>query len=369
MDILHRLKFKSNERNFISILNARVNAYFQEHQISRHANLEMVIKTIVMFLLYFGSFGLVLSGQITGSLTTILLMVVMGVGLVGIGVAVMHDGNHGAYSGRKWVNTLMGYSLNLIGASSFNWKVQHNIFHHTHTNVYQHDEDVSAHGLLRFTPHSPWKWYHSHQHFYAWFFYGFMTIFWMFYKDFIQLRNYQQRGLIRERRTSPIREWTILILTKVFYVSYIFILPLLLTSWVWWQILLGIFIMHFVTGFLLAIIFQSAHVIIGSAYPLPDPSGQLEDTWAIHQLRTTSNFAIHNRWLTWASGGLNFQVEHHLFPSICHVHYPQLSSIIKATADEFNLPYRCIPTFLDALSAHYQQLIQLGHPTLQITKR
>ncbi len=360
MNVPHKITFNNSHRDFMTTLNERVNGYFSTNQISRHANGEMVIKSIVMMVLYFGPYAMILSGLVTGVLLTVAMTMLMGLGLAGIGLAIMHDGNHGAYAKRNWINTTIGYSLNLIGANSFNWKIQHNVLHHSYTNIYHADEDISAQKALRLATDAKWRWFHKYQAIYAWFLYGLMTLFWMFYKDFEQLSRYQKNGMLRKQKSNPTKEWTILLTTKIIYVSYIFVIPMLLTPWLWWQILIGIGIMHFITGFLLAIIFQPAHVIVGSEFPLPDKDRTMKDNWAIHQLRTTTNFANKSRWFTWLVGGLNFQIEHHLFPGICHVHYRNISKVVKSTALEFGLPYRNVRTFSRALHGHLQLLRKFG---------
>jgi len=284
----------------------------------------------------------------------------MSFGVAGIGLSVMHDANHGAYSSKSWINGLFGYSLNLVGANAFNWKVQHNVMHHTYTNIHDHDEDISPRGVLRLSPHSDWKKIHKYQFIYAWFLYGLMTIIWVIIKDFVRLIRYNKDGMVKKQHANIIGEWIILILTKLVYIGYIFIIPFVFTSLIWWQIILGIFIMHYIAGFILAIIFQPAHVIEGTEYPLPDDSNTVENNWAVHQLHTTTNFSNKSRLFSWYVGGLNYQIEHHLFPNICHVHYRKISAIVKATATEFGLPYKSVRTFLDALKSHTKMLKQLG---------
>lgn len=320
----------------------------------------MVIKTIVMFLLYLGPYVLIVTGLVTAPILQVLLVLIMSLGLSGIGLSVMHDANHGAYSKRKWVNTFLGYSLNFVGANAFNWKIQHNVLHHTFTNVHEEDEDISPRGALRLSPHSAWKRAHRFQHVYAWFLYGLMTIVWMVVKDFARLWKYQKNGLVKKNKASVKQEWIILIFTKLVYVGYIFLIPLFFTPLAWWQILIGIFIMHYITGFILAIIFQPAHVIDGTEYPLPDDNNALENNWAIHQLLTTTNFGNKSRWFSWFVGGLNFQIEHHLFPSVCHVHYRKISTIVQETAAEYQLPYKSTTSFFQALKGHARLLRQLG---------
>jgi len=354
------LSFPSNHRDFTSTLNARVNEYFRNHQLSRHANAEMVIKTFCMFAAYLLPYVLIVTGVISGTLALFGAVIMMSLGLAGIGLSVMHDANHGAYSKKGWVNTCIGYSLNFIGANAFNWKMQHNVLHHTFTNVHEEDEDISPRGALRLTPHSSWKKIHRYQFIYAWFLYGLMTIVWLFFKDFTRIVQYHQSGLAKKQKADIAKEWVILLGTKLLYVGYIFVIPVLFTPLVWWQVLVGILLMHYVAGFILAIIFQPAHVIEGSEFPLPDEKEVLEHDWAVHQLRTTTNFGNSSRWFSWCVGGLNFQIEHHLFPNICHVHYRKISKIVKATAEEFQLPYRSTRTFLEALIKHARLLKQLG---------
>jgi linoleoyl-CoA desaturase len=354
------ITFGVTNRDFTSTLNKRVNEYFRVNNISRHANAEMVIKTICMFAAYFGPYALILGGVITSTPALLGALAVMSLGLAGIGLGVMHDANHGAYSKINWINQLIGYSLNLIGANAFNWKMQHNVLHHTYTNVHEEDEDISPRGVLRLSPHSDWKKIHRYQFVYAWFLYGMMTIVWLFFKDFVRIVHYQNNGLAKKHNADIKKEWGILIGSKMLYISYIFVLPLLITPLLWWQIILGIVIMHYIAGFILAIIFQPAHVIEGTEYPLPDTDNSLENNWAVHQLLTTTNFGNKSRWFSWYVGGLNFQIEHHLFPNICHVHYRKISGIVSDTAKEFGLPYKSTRTFIAALAGHTRLLKQLG---------
>ena len=234
----------------------------------------------------------------------------------------------------------MGYSLNVMGAGAFNWKVQHNVLHHTYTNIHDVDEDISPRGILRMTPHSEWKSIHKFQHIYAWFIYGLMTLVWVVVKDFARLTRYHKDGMVKKQKADIRMEWVILIATKLIYIGYILVIPMMVLSIAWWQWLIGFVAMHYVAGFILAIIFQPAHVIDGTEFPMPDENGKMDNSWAIHQLHTTTNFANNSTFFSWYVGGLNFQVEHHLFPNVCHVHYKKISTIVKATTKEFGLPYK-----------------------------
>jgi linoleoyl-CoA desaturase len=323
--------------------------------IAKHGNTEMLVKTLFMFSLYFIPYACIVFAGISNGGLLLLLTVIMSIGL-----SVMHDANHGAYSNKKWVNTLMGYSLNLVGANAFNWKMQHNVLHHSFTNVHEEDEDISPRGVLRLTPHSAWKRIHRYQFIYAWFLYGLMTLVWLGIKDFVRIIRYHKNGLAKKNNANILKEWIILIGSKLIYIGYIFFVPLFFTTLPWWLIIVGIVVMHYIAGFILAIIFQPAHVIEGTEFPLPDEHNTLENNWAVHQLHTTTNFGNKSRWFSWYVGGLNYQIEHHLFPNICHVHYRKIAGIVKETALEFGLPYKSASTFAAALLSHARLLKQLG---------
>jgi len=209
-------------------------------------------------------------------------------------------------------------------------------------------------------PESDWKPMHRFQHWYAWIFYGLLTFVWIIFKDFGRLVKYQREGLVKKQKASLTNEWIVLLLTKIIYFGYILVLPTILTPLSFWQVFLGFFVMHYIAGFILAIIFQPAHVIEGTEYPAPDDKGNLENNWAIHQMHTTTNFGHREKLFSWYVGGLNYQVEHHLFPNICHVHYRKLAPIVKKTAEEFGVPYKSKDTFMQALSAHARLLKELG---------
>jgi linoleoyl-CoA desaturase len=347
-------------KEFSKTLNARVSAYFKDRKEGRYANAEMIVKTIFMLSLYFGPYSLVLSGVITSGWFYFVSQVVMGFGLAGIGLSVMHDANHGAYSRHKWVNQVIGYSMNLVGGNATNWKIQHNVKHHTYTNIDGHDEDVSLKGgILRLSPNSAKKWIHKYQHIYAWFLYGLMTISWIGVKDITQLVGYTKDGMLRKQQPVG-KAWTWIIITKLSYYSYILVIPMVFSPFSWWMILLGFLVMHYVAGFILAVIFQPAHVMEVNEFPTPDEHQMINENWSVHQLKTTCDFAPNSKIFSWYVGGLNFQIEHHLFPNICHVHYRKIAKIVRETAEEFNMPYKSYRTFWAALVSHGRMLYVLG---------
>lgn len=353
--------FPNNEQqDFVIELRKRVMDYFDKNGISRYGNANMVFKTIFMFALYLVPYSLMISGVITSPVVLFLLWCIMGLGVAGIGLSVMHDANHQSYSKNRTVNKVLSYSLNFLGGFSRTWQYQHNTLHHHYTNIDGFDEDIDAGRILRLSPNKPLQKYHRFQHLYAWFLYGLMTVTWTIDKDFKQLFRYRREGVILDRNRTFNSLLIELIVSKVIYYVYILVIPILVLPVAWWLILVFYFVMHFISGFILAVIFQTAHVMPTSEYPMPDKDGAVENNWAIHQILTTSDYAPKNRLFSWFIGGLNYQVEHHLFPAICHVHYREISMVVKETAQKYNLPYHVQSSFFQALYNHQKMLKILG---------
>lgn len=355
------IKFsKDNQVDFIKILRKRVSDYFEENKISRHGNIHMVIKTISLLLMYAVPYVLMITGIVTNLWLILAMWIIMGIAMAGIGFSIMHDANHGAYSKNKKVNQYLGYVINLVGGSAINWKIQHNVLHHTFTNVDGIDEDIDPGKLMRLSPHKKRYKLHRLQHIYGWGLYCLMTFLWITTKDFRQLYRYKRMGLTKAQNIKVGTQLTRLIISKISYYTIFLAIPLIVFSIAWWQVVLFFVLMHFTAGLILGCVFQPAHVMPTAAYPLPDKQGNLENDWAVHQLYTTTNFSPGSRILGWYVGGLNYQIEHHLFPTICHVHYQNISKIVKQTAEEYGLPYHSQPNFFSAIVNHARMLRDLG---------
>lgn len=353
------IRFARNPRDFFQTVNKRVGDYFKENNLKKTGNRKLYLKTFIMFSLFMIPYFLLLHLEIPGW-GQLLLTVCMGIGMAGVGMNVMHDGNHGSYSEKKWVNKLMGGSMYILAGNVYNWQVQHNVLHHTYTNIHGHDEDMEAGRILRFSKHSHWKPHHRFQHIYSALLYGLLTFNWALTTDFKQTRGYLRRKLSYGEFPNPVKQWSILIITKILYLCIWIIIPLFVLSISWWKVLLGFFIMHYVAGLILSLVFQLAHMVENAHMPLPDETGTMENTWAIHQLYTTVNFATKSKIVNWFTGGLNHQIEHHLFPHISHVHYTKISTIVKKTAEEFNVPYHEYKTVKEAIVAHFKHLKEMG---------
>ncbi len=360
MGVISPLRFTNqDQRDFVKTLRNRVDQYFKENKLSKTGGLKIKLKAMFMLLLYTVPYFLMLFGVVSNVWFMWIMCFIMGLGMAGIGLSVMHDANHGSFSRIKWLNKTAGFSINFLGGNVNNWKAQHNILHHSYTNIEGYDEDIAPASILRFSPHAEKKSIHKYQFLYAWFLYGLMTLSWTFSKDFEDVVRYNKMGLLKQLKTSFSKELWLIIVTRIFYFIYMVVVPLMIMDINWWQLIIGFLTVHFVAGLTLALIFQLAHVMEDTKFPLPK-EGSINNQWAAHQLETTLNFCNQNRLFSWLIGGLNFQVEHHLFPNISHVHYRKIAPIVKKTAKEFGMPYNAESSFFRALSSHGRMLYQLG---------
>ena len=357
---IRNIKFsKSIQPAFIELLRERVNTYFKENRISKQGNSKMTLKTIIMFSLFLIPYLLMIFNVFSGIIPYYILWLTIGIGMAGIGLSVMHDANHGSYSKNRKLNNRLGYSLNMLGGNSFLWKIQHNYLHHAFTNIENVDDDINVPLFLRFSPNSQKHWIQRFQHVYVWLFYALSTLSWVTTKNFFQFFSYRKKELIRDNQELK-KELIKEIIWKLIYYFFLLVLPILLLPIPVWTVVTAFILMHIVIGLILSVIFQPAHIMPTSHFPLPDDKGKIENSWAIHQLLTTCDFSLKSRFFSWFIGGLNFQIEHHLFPNICHIHYPAIAGIVKRTAQEYNISYHVHPTFFQAIKSHMKMLRYLG---------
>jgi linoleoyl-CoA desaturase len=356
---LSELKFDNQlDREFASTLRNRVNEYFTKSGIEKTGNSKLHVQAFLSISIYVLSFLVLIASGITNPWVLMGLWVLMGFGKAVIGTGIMHDAIHGSFSGSNQVNKTMGLSMNLIGGNSWVWKMQHNVLHHTYTNLNEIDDDIDIPVLLRMSPHQPKYPWHRYQHIYVWLLYAFATIFWVTSKDFVQLNKYRDRGLLKEKDEYGMRLMNI-VLWKLVYYAYSLVLPILVMPVSWVFVLIGWVVMHLVAGIVLSLIFQPAHVFPDSEF-LDHVNPKLKNSYTVHQFMTTTNFQLKNRILDWMAGGLNYQIEHHLFPNICHVHYEKISPIVASTAQEYKIPYYNEKSIWKALQRHGAMLKKLG---------
>lgn len=356
-----RVKFATDrEQAFMHDLKGRVQAYFAERGLSDKADGRMVFKTVAMLTITFGSYALILFGGFSPAVMLV-LAIVMGIGVAGCGFSIAHDALHGAYSSNRRVNAALGLMFDVNGANGYLWKITHNVIHHTYTNIQGIDEDLEVSPLLRLSPGSEHRPIHRYQHIYALITYSFSTLFWVFIKDYKYIRQRNLGPYIDIRH--PRGEVAKLFGMKLVYYVYTIVLPLLLLDITWWQFLIGFVAMHLTAGVILGVVFQLAHVVEGPEHFMAAGQETMEDSWLVHEMKTTSDFGRGNRLLCWYVGGLNFQVEHHLFPKVCSIHYPAISPIVEEVASKHGIPYHSHRTLRDAIASHLRMLKRLGDPS------
>lgn len=341
---------------FYSELRKRVDLYFSENGLKQTGNWKMYLKTIFIFSLFTGSY-ISLVFYSTTIITALISAFLLAQAFVLIGFNIMHDSNHGSYSKNKTINRLMGYTMDLIGSSHTLWKQKHNILHHTYTNIDGMDEDLESSGFLRLSPNQEWKSKYKMQHIYSVVVYSFLTLSLIFAGDFKKIWT----GRVGSQKIKKIKfgEKFFFYGFKLIYFGYMIILPLFFHSFL--NVLFFFLFVHFILGLTLSLVFQLAHTVEPNTFPIPEQkSGSIENEWAIHQVETTANFAPHSKLAAWYLGGLNFQIEHHLFTNICHIHYPEISKIVKQTSKEFAVNYKTYPTMISAIIAHFKFLKNLG---------
>src|SRR5262249_43461598 len=309
---------------FHRALRDRVDGYFRTSGRSPRDCWQMYIKTAVLFPGLTAAYVLLVFAAHTWA-QALALAVLVGLFIAGIGFNVQHDGGHQAYSKSRWINMLMAMSLELLGGSTYVWRWKHGVFHHTYVNIVGHDTDIDLGILARLTPHQRWRAFHRWQHLYLWALYGLLVVKWQLVGDFRKLIS----GRMGSQSFPRPKGWDLVVFVagKAVFFLLAFGIPLRFHSL---GVVLGYYaVAGFVAGILLSVVFQVAHCVEEAAFPVPHSrTDRIDHAWAIHQVETTADFARGNRVVTWLVGGLNFQIEHHLFPRISHVHYPALSCLV-----------------------------------------
>jgi linoleoyl-CoA desaturase len=331
--------------------------YFKEKELKKTGTWGLYSKTIILIVAAITLYSLLIS-FILPVIATISMGLVLGFLSACIGFNVMHDANHGSYSSKSWVNNTLGLTLNALGGNSFIWRHKHNIIHHTYPNVDGIDDDIAKTPFIRMCSSQQWAPMHRVQHLYTPLLYAISSMIWILFQDFE--KYFRQKVHNTELQKMKALDHAVFWISKVLYLFFYIALPICLTGWQQW---LAFFIsLHVGLGFTLAIVFQLAHVVEETEFTFApvNETTHIENEWAIHQLKTTSNFSPDNKLISWFAGGLNYQIEHHLFPRISHIHYPALSKIVQVKCAEFNVPYNCIPSLNLAIQSHFRFIKSLG---------
>jgi len=348
---------KISNNNFFPILKKRVDEYFKTNNITTYGNSKLYTKATILLVTFAALYTLIVFVDMPAWLS-LSLCALFGLNIAAIGFNVMHDGAHGSFSKNKHVNYMMGLTLNLMGGVVFIWKNKHNKNHHSFTNIQGMDDDINVGPFIRVSTHQEKRWFHKYQHVYAYPLYAMSYTFWVFFQDF--KKYFTQKVADTALADMSAKEHFIFWLTKIGYIATFFVLPILMKGAL--ATLFGYLVVTCITGYTIGVVFQLAHVVEDTDFHAAPVKGEkiIPTEWAIHQIRTTANFATKNKVVNWYTGGLNFQVEHHLFPKISHVHYPAINKLVKETCAQFNVAYNEFPTMIAAMKSHTKHLRHIG---------
>lgn len=351
-----KVTFANNKSPFYTALKTEVEAYFNQKHISQQGNWNLYLKTIIFL-------------GLTVVLYTILvfftpvwyialpLCALLGMVLAFVGFNIMHDACHGSYSEKKWVNDLFGYSMNFLGSTSYIWKTKHNVVHHTYTNIDGVDDDIMKIPILRHCDTQPKLGMHRYQYIYSVLIYCLTIHFWVWLMDFI--KYFSGKVVVTKFTGFTVKEHIIFWVSKIWYATAYIAVPWYFLGFP--TFIVGFLVMNAFFGVTMALVFQLAHVVEKVQFAeAKEGNVRIEKEWAVHQVETTCNFAVKNKIISWFLGGLNFQVEHHLFPKVSHVHYPELSPIVERVCQQYNVEYNYYPTMNEAIASHFKVMRDLG---------
>jgi linoleoyl-CoA desaturase len=354
---MSKITFSNRNNDFYQSVKAAVDEYFEQRKIKRTGDWRLFSKTIILSSAAITMYCLLMFMKMN-TLPALLLCACLGFVFASIGFSIMHDANHGSYSSRSGINDLLGLSANAMGASSFFWKQKHNIIHHTYTNVDGIDDDIAKSPIIRQCESQKWVPAHKIQHLYLLPIYALSSIFWLFFMDFT--KYFTRKIYTTDAWKMTVKNHIIFWVTKIVYFTFYIVLPVMVWGFLPW--LAGFLLLNAVMGLTLSLVFQLAHVVESTEFEhiALDETKHIETAWAEYQVKTTANFAMGNKVISWFVGGLNYQIEHHLFPKVSHVHYPEISKIVIAKCAEYNLPYNQYQTMSEALASHFRMMKYLG---------
>lgn len=340
------IKFNNVNTLFSKSLKQKINEYFQYTQQKKTGNRKLFIKASVLLAVFIALYIFLVFVSMPW-FVSLMLCALFGANLAAIGFNIMHDAGHDTFSDNKRLNIFLSYTLNLLGGNIYFWKLKHNIAHHTYTNIDGKDHDIEV-KFMRIHHDQTLRKHHRYQRLYFPLLYSVSYIAWIFYQDYEKYFK-QRMSNDSEKFHFPLKEKIIFWTSKLIHFCLFVVLPIIYVGLV--PTLVGLLIAGAVCGMSLATVFQLAHVVGGTEFKTIEES-KVQEEWMVHQIQSTANFATQSKVLTWILGGLNFQVEHHLFPKISHAHYPELNRIVQQTCKEYNIRYNEFKSFWSALRSH-----------------
>jgi linoleoyl-CoA desaturase len=323
--------------------------YATVRDLAPHRQLQITLKAIVFPLLYLFTY---LAALHSGDNLVVLYSCyfLLGLFLVLNFLNLIHEAVHGTLFRNKRLNNWYVHFFDLMGANSYIWKIRHTRFHHNYPNVMGWDTDFEQSPVARVFPHGPFSKMHKYQHIYLPLIYPLYLLNWLLVRDFKDF--FAKNQIVRKAVKIPVIEYVKLFIFKSFFLFYTILLPKLLLDISWTEAIIAFLIMVFTASIISLLVLLSPHASTESEFPLPDATGKMPTPWFVHQFTCTNDVTEDNWFIRFFMGCFNYHIAHHLFPSVNHVYYPEITKIIQQFAERNNLPYRQFP-LVTSLKNHY----------------
>lgn len=345
------IHFQQENSPFAIDLKGRVDAYFQTNRLSRYATPFAWLKGLLFAIAFTTCYACLY--HVVHIWQVLLIYSVMGMCKIFLALNVAHDAAHNAFSSKKRINDLLLFTFDLLGASGYMWKIRHVFSHHPYANIPEYDADIKQSNLVRIFPDAVRLPIHAYQHIYMPVLYGFYSIHWLVFRDFVDFSSTPTNTRKIKKHTKA--QWFRLLGFKATYFTLFLLIPFYVSDFQWWTVW-GFMLMHVVASYTVAIALASAHVGEEAVFPVPDGNGKMYHSYSKHQLLTTTDFATDSLLITQLYGAFNHHVIHHLYPNICHIHYPALTGILIDTCREHGLKYQQNPSLSASISSHWKLL-------------
>lgn len=349
---MKRIIFAPETTNFFKELREEVDLYFKTTNQTKIGGRRMLVKIVVLLIIYFAVYSSIFYFKTTTSI--FLAYVFLGGWSIVLGLNIGHDAAHNTVFKKKKKNTYLLLVFELLGTSSYNWVNRHLGAHHLFPNIINYDSDIQQTDIVKIFPEDKHKKMHAYQHFYMPLVYLFYILRWIVYRDF---KDYHQTSIgAFDNSKFPRKELFKIVFSKLFYLGYVILLPSLVLGISIWSMVLAFFVLTLSGSFVITMVLLSTHVGENTNFPSPNEDGVMPHSWSYHQLLTTSDFSTDNPIINFLFGGFNHHVIHHLFPNICHIHYPELTKILSRTAKKYGAPYKQNKYLYAAMFSHFKLL-------------
>lgn len=345
-----------NEGQLYESIKLKIVQYFEQTRKTKKANLLLVVKALIFLCLIVGGYGLMITLDTKDYFFFFCYYLLFTLGSILFVVTVGHDASHQSLFKRRSANKIVGYSWNILGISKHLWEMKHHHSHHIYTNIPHKDFDIAESPLIRLNPNYNYRPYYKYQYLYAPALYLLFGVFVIYVRDFI----FYYKTLYGQPGTRFGRYFLInLLITKLGYIFISIVIPAILLPFEWWTVLATNLGCLGIGGSFLLLVLIVPHINETAAINESSTSIKNQNDWTLHQIRCTIDSSADSRLLSWLTGGLNTHLIHHLFPDICHVHYIDLTRLVRQELNERGIRYQEKPIAISIID-HFRFLKKMG---------